>query len=196
MYRAFSLIELMVVIAIVAVLAAVAVPVYGQYKLRATIERNYEMIFHLADELKKEFNVLGDWPTDPDTFNWGGYTWTICNSPFTCPVNLGHRVLFTDDYNDIYLVQLDYFPTTKAFRIYAYLEGLSGIDGYIEPSVSENNGKSLISLTMQEENGVIVTRCGIASPGSLYFVPIEYHPAGCSCEYLGNIVNGNTPVCD
>lgn len=62
-YNAFSLIELMVVIAIVAILAAVAVPVYKTYTIKSKIQSVMPVVQGMIDKGKMYYEKHGDFAT-------------------------------------------------------------------------------------------------------------------------------------
>lgn len=61
--KAFSLIELMVVIAIVAILAAVAVPSYNTYIRKAKVDTTIQHINAVGDKVKHYYDTNGSFPT-------------------------------------------------------------------------------------------------------------------------------------
>lgn len=67
----FSLIELMVVIAIVGVLAAVAVPAYKDYQIRAKISQAQPFIGTLVSQVQEYYTKTGNWPQSPNIPNGG-----------------------------------------------------------------------------------------------------------------------------
>lgn len=60
--RGFSLIELMIVVAILGILAAVAVPAYQQYIGRAQAAESFELISGLKTPLADWLSAKGGWP--------------------------------------------------------------------------------------------------------------------------------------
>lgn len=69
----FSLIELMVVVAIVAVLSAVAVPVYKAYVIKTEMSRLYSILDNLRYQMVIGYQKNGVFPT---TYEYNGNTYT------------------------------------------------------------------------------------------------------------------------
>ena len=55
--RAFSLIELMIVIAIIGILAAIAVPAYNSYVVRARVVEALQLVRNLQTQLEEELTI-------------------------------------------------------------------------------------------------------------------------------------------
>ena len=61
--KGFSLIELMVVIAIAAILAAIAVPVYNKFVFRAQISSIVSLLQSLGQQSMRYYSIKGRFPT-------------------------------------------------------------------------------------------------------------------------------------
>lgn len=160
----FSLIELMVVVAIVGVLAGVAVPVYKAYTIKAKIAKCLLFVDSIAVDLKKNYSTTGSLPS---TINVNGVTnisgtWTIINA------------------NDVY--QVIYNTDQKTyFSIGARLRGLEGIPGYIDPTINPLN-LSAVFYGFYDNAGVMTVICGAGNTTyPTRFIPASYLPSFCNC---------------
>lgn len=62
--KGFTLIELMIVVAIVGILAAVALPAYQDYTIRAQITESLSLIEGLKNNISDYYAQTGDFPVD------------------------------------------------------------------------------------------------------------------------------------
>jgi type IV pilus assembly protein PilE len=69
--RGFTLIELMIVVAIIAVLAAIAVPWWGQYTYRARRADGQKLLMHIAQVEERYYTDYNKYTIDPKDL---GYT--------------------------------------------------------------------------------------------------------------------------
>lgn len=170
--RAFSLIELMVVIAIVSLLAAVAAPAYQDYMVRAKIVKalnfghaNFVNVLkmNLSDG---EVVVLGDVPS-------------INGLPRNTMVEVG--------IDHVYAVRWDWqYQTTAYLELIVDDIGIAGyqqLDG-ISTTCGANVHTTIVLGAVVEDDGTITTRCGTPLfDGDIpCFVPLEYLPSSCQDE--------------
>jgi len=62
----FTLIELMVVVAIVGTLAALAIPAYQDYTIRAQVSEGLQLASGAKTAIEEYYSEHGDWPTNND----------------------------------------------------------------------------------------------------------------------------------
>lgn len=72
--QGFTLIELMIVVAIIGILAAIAIPAYQSYIARAQASEALQLLSGAKSPLTEYYSDRGIWPTDPDDvgINTGG----------------------------------------------------------------------------------------------------------------------------
>lgn len=63
--KGFTLIELMIVVAIIGILAAIAIPAYQDYTARAQMSEAVELLAGGKTPLAEWYADKGTWPTDP-----------------------------------------------------------------------------------------------------------------------------------
>ncbi len=165
----FSLIELIVVAALVGILAAAAVPTYRTYVIKTKIINDIAILNSIASEVKRKYSATGIFPLSIDVngvTNIQG-TWTTVN------------------YKEVY--QVIYGTDQKTyFAIGGRLKGLEGIPGYTDPSVNSINA-SAIFYGFKDVNGTLVTVCGQGNTTfPTRFIPLNYLPSFCNCTNVSS----------
>ena len=64
--QGFTLIELMIVVTIISILAAVAMPAYQDYTIRAQISEGLTLSADARSAVSEYYKERGDWPADND----------------------------------------------------------------------------------------------------------------------------------
>jgi len=62
--KGFTLIELMIVVAIIGILAAIAIPAYQDYTIRAQVTEGLSLAADLKAAVAEEVANSGEWPAD------------------------------------------------------------------------------------------------------------------------------------
>jgi type IV pilus assembly protein PilA len=69
--RGFTLIELMIVVAIIGILAAIAIPAYQDYTVRAQVSEGLTLAGDLKAAVAESFSNTGVWPATEQTLGIG-----------------------------------------------------------------------------------------------------------------------------
>ena len=166
---AFSLIELMVVIAIVAVLSAIAVPAYKSYLIKANIAKNMQLIDSIARDAYTAYQSSGTFPTSINVNGVG------INSGAWGQVAIGEIELISYNYNN----------SNEAVLLSIAMSGLDGITGYIAPTVGTpiaSGGHSSVFYALRADDDVVSVACGhFASVYAADAIDFAYLPSSCQC---------------
>lgn len=182
---AFSLIELIVVVAIVGILSALAVPAYQNYLTKVKIANAVRMMGQFASIWVEQFQLNG---VSPSSIDFGGVT-----------INAATTRLI--DIEGIAYLRYDYNSTLGVLRVAAQLRGLDSIPGYTEPATTpttntEPTAGMIRTVVYQDSSGVFITKCGAHDLGNPADIPLEFNPVNCQCPYTGDVFNTDVSACD
>lgn len=140
-FLGFSLIELMVVVAIVGILASISVPVYRDYIIRTRVSE----AFVVFDKLKKMavdyYNLNGAFPNNFQALGVSGTTDFI---------DARHPYLNT--------VSISVDASSKDFEIIVYFKTAAGVDSS-NPALGLRSKISTISSVVNQGTGMITWTC-------------------------------------
>lgn len=176
-YKAFSLIELMVVVAIIGLISAIAVPSYKAYIVKAKTAEKVVLAFNLLDGLIAQHQAKGTFPATIDfagTTVAAGSHWQVINT------------------NSQGLIGLNYNTSGNNVSLQLSFSGLDGIPGYA-PVAGNPNGAGFSSFVVGAlDNGTTVRKvCGQA-PYINQDIPLEYLPQSCNCSSVDNFLSTGT----
>jgi type IV pilus assembly protein PilA len=162
LHKGFTLIELMIVVAIIGILAAIAIPAYQDYTIRAQVTEG----LNLSDAVKV---AVADYYTQNGVFPAAGLT-------TAAPTGLGFTAVTTGKYATVNLLAAGVIQSTfgnaGGLQANAKLNALIvGVSPYIST------------------NGDLVWRCGLATAPTLNIatagaatgttIPAKWLPASC-----------------
>lgn len=166
---AFSLIELMVVIAIIGIIAAIAVPTYSQYSTKAKIVTLINTANGVLQTVSKIYQSTGSFPAS--SFVMGSVSIPSGGSNFTPVPNLGN------------ITSVSYTVSADGKGI-GFLFGTTGLP----PSLGANIN---LYMGVRDVSGVIRVGCG-NNGGSDNSIPLSYLPGSCQCSPIGFNQGSNT----
>ena len=174
--KSFSLVELMVVIAIIGILASIAVPAYKNYIIKAQIAGAIVILSDFRSKIIEAYNTTGSFPA---SINYGGTTFPKNNAG---GINLGNVNWMSYDGPD---------AAGTAVIVSVGVASLP-ITGFVQ---SPNGKYSRMRASAALVNGVFKIGCGYFGPDGSQSVPVQYLPVGCQCDVV-KVWNGNYSGCD
>lgn len=165
--KAFSLVELMVVIAIISILSAIAVPSYKNYIIQTKIASGIPILENAMTLAIQSYETNPN-GTFPNPFSIYGTSinqgsWVAIDSP---PV-IGFHYNFN---NNPKLWECIFFSDI-------------GIPGFV-PNNHNTSGNNRLCMQAILTNGVWTKFCGTWFAGD---IPAQYLPSGCNCSNVGTM---------
>jgi prepilin-type N-terminal cleavage/methylation domain-containing protein len=186
-YRAFSLIELIVVIAIIGLLSTIAMPFYSAYNSRTKIADAYRISGLIAMELIKSYETTGKWPS---SISWGGRTY-VTSYPGVLQA--------TPELNKygIATMRVEAYAPSNQVRVLTSTIGLTGIPGYVGDTGAVGgaaNTSNLLGLVATMGTS-LVFKCGTDTPVTTYYIPMNFQPSTCTCTVLNTYFGTPSTAC-
>lgn len=182
---AFSLIELMVVVAIVAITTAVAVPAYIQYQNKVKVSKAIPWVQDLMiNNLVKPFEASRTMTALPSSITYGGQTMyaTLAANSWISPSAI-------ESGNSIYRISYAVSPTAgvTAFIAVVLITGLKNVPSYLDPAAGNtflSNNAILFAGAMK--NGTWRYTCGTDPNyfGGRQWLDSSVIPAMCRCSLV------------
>lgn len=170
--KGFTLIELMIVVAIIGILAAVALPAYQDYTVRSRVIEGVQLAASAKTELGSGFSTLVDLTSTAITWNAkagnAGATSKYVRSVQMNPANGEITVTFNEN-------NLGRVPVSATLIFTPYIRGSAGAQQLPDAILSGNSGV-LDWGCASASNAVSVAR-GV--PATLGTLPAQFAPTEC-----------------
>lgn len=170
MTKAFSLIELMVVVAIIGLLATIAVPAYTNYTNKSKVG--------LAALVLNDFNTKAIALYNEGLITPGITSLTLDGVEY--PDNTPVAVNYPPVIGVSFFAPADGFVNANAWMFCAYVAGLS-FPGYVE---GIGGSYSRLCSKVVVNNGIFTTYCGRWDDGNNLEIPLGYLPSKCDEPFV------------
>ncbi len=139
--KGFTLIELMIVVAIIGILAAIAIPAYQDYTIRAQVTEGLNLASAVKTGVAESFANTGEWPADFDAAGGGAdlpsgkYVSSVDVLNGTITITFGNEVNATID-----TATLGLQPVLSANNDVVWLCGFFTGDGttFLQPAAGDS----------------------------------------------------------
>lgn len=172
----FSLVELMVVIAIIGILSAIAVPSYRNYIITSRIASGINILDNSINKVILDYDTNGTFPNPLEIYG------VILSQSSTVTINAP----------PIVQILYNYYTANDSVHVCIYFSDI-GIPGYVANTTNSNNGTyNILCAAAILQNNIFKKACGNWGIGQTMDIPIKYLPTGCNCAHLYNFATGGS----
>ncbi len=181
MAQSFTLVEMLVIVAIIAILASIGLTVYQQHSTRARVAETIPVLNRVAQSLMIQFSNHGVMPTSFSNISGdsGGTAGVYSIPRISSHLFYDNGSTWTNKGAFVRLV----IPEAIGESIPGYVASTNGTDGA--------NNSIAIGFYEEPDEGIYLVYCGRGDSNSTLYIPMEYMPGGCNNDNFFTVVSGN-----
>lgn len=177
LYKSFTIVEIMIVLSILAVIVAIAIPNYRTHLIKARIAAALPVLTEAMDAAIKYSDSVGSFP--PSSFPVFDINPATVGIYYT--MNIPPVVGFMPGWDG-----------GSHFWVCIHLADV-GIPGYVAPTDNNGTHNKLCMGAYLTSDNIYIKSCG-SWGNENQDIPVQYLPNNCNCNWVQNILN-NSPAC-